>query len=203
MMTTKQPHNDLQRLPRENANGVWPQLRLDDPAYMRHAAATPQQIALNLKRNLRANWRAALRADLVSALVKGLIVGLLAFGVWYGAIPAVREWWIGTGIVIPTHPDVAAWRALAGGLTPVPADWARAAPWLIPLVGAVALTALFGADAGLLLLGLGCVVLGAPALLTHPLMFLAFLGGGALLRCLYEVLPQAPQQAVNLSSRGS
>lgn len=190
---------DPPSLPRENTAGVWPQLTLDDPAFMRSAAATPKQIAVNLKRNRSANRRVALRADLVSACVKGLALGLVAFGLWYGALPLIHVWWVGTGIIIPTRPDLAAWRALASGLTPIPADWARAAPWLIPLVGVVVVSALIGAEAGMLLLALGCIVLGATALLAHPLMFLAFLAGGALLRCLYEALPDASQQAAESS----
>jgi hypothetical protein len=186
---------ELPSLPRERIDGVWPQLLLDDKHFMRTAAATQSEIEQMRRRNHRANYRRALRIDLTSAVPKGLALGLVAFGLWFGLLPAIHLWWVGTGITLPTNADPSTWRAMASGLTPTPGDWARALPWVAPIIAAAVVSVLLGAEAGVLLICLGCVALGVPEVPAHLLSFAGLLVAGTLLRCLFEVLPEREGQA--------
>lgn len=184
---------DIPGLPAEVAEvegGAWPRLSrtVAKSAPYLGVKDWDEQEAI-IRGNRAAAERRAWLSDFLSAAPKGALLGLILFGVVYGLGSSIRAWWVETGIVFPRTGDLSTWLAFVSGLTPQPSDWLSALPWLLVIVGGIALMALFGTGTGLVLAAVACVALSVFAIPHHMIAFGLFIGVGVIVRCLYELIP--------------
>lgn len=164
------PRYPLRNFPVEISQGSWPLLQPEpeDLQYMPRPNPKPiQQKQLNNTSQVSTSndgWSlTGFVSDLFSAIFRGAILGIYIFALVYSFWP-LRTFWL--------------------------SNW----HFVYPIVGAIVLRILFGVSFAIISVGIVAMAaafrLNWHLIVTHPIILLLFIVGGALLMCIWEFFPR-------------